>query len=184
MSLIGAERHPPYDRPPLSKQSLAGTGPAERARLRAERALADLGLDLRLGARAVAADPVRRLVSLDDGERVGYDEPEAAADAVLVAIGSVPATGWLAGSGVPVGDGTAGSGVVCDAFCRAGPHVWAAGDVASWWHTGLGERMRVEHRTNAGEQGMAVRTARAHLAMPTPWDTIVPPVPADQGEQA
>jgi 3-phenylpropionate/trans-cinnamate dioxygenase ferredoxin reductase subunit len=71
---IGAERHAPYDRPPLSKQILAGTWPAERARLRDDQALADLGLDLRLGVRAVAADPERRLVWLDDGERVGYDE--------------------------------------------------------------------------------------------------------------
>jgi 3-phenylpropionate/trans-cinnamate dioxygenase ferredoxin reductase subunit len=73
------------------------------------------------------------------------------ADEILVAIGAVPETGWLDGSGVPVGNG-----VFCDATCSAAPGVWAAGDVASWEHPGLGERIRLEHRTNAGEQGMAV----------------------------
>jgi len=31
ISLIGQERHLPYDRPPLSKQVLAGTWPPEKA---------------------------------------------------------------------------------------------------------------------------------------------------------
>ena len=36
------------------------------------------------------------------------------------------------------------------------PGVWAAGDVARWFHEGLGRSLRIEHRTNAGMQGMAV----------------------------
>jgi 3-phenylpropionate/trans-cinnamate dioxygenase ferredoxin reductase subunit len=72
-------------------------------------------------------------------------------DAVLVSIGSVPNVEWLAGSGIEIGNG-----VLCDECCHAGPGVWAAGDVASWLHPGLGERLRIEHRTNAAEQGMAV----------------------------
>lgn len=71
------------------------------------------------------------------------------ADLVLVAIGSVPAVGWLAGSGLSLGNG-----VDCDELCQAAPGVVAAGDVASWAHPELG-RVRVEHRMNATEQGTA-----------------------------
>jgi 3-phenylpropionate/trans-cinnamate dioxygenase ferredoxin reductase subunit len=77
------------------------------------------------------------------------------ADAVLVAIGSVPATAWLADSGIPL-VASAPGGVMCDENCQAAPHVWAAGDIACWPHPHFGERIRIEHRTNAAEQGMAV----------------------------
>jgi NADPH-dependent 2,4-dienoyl-CoA reductase/sulfur reductase-like enzyme len=73
-----------------------------------------------------------------------------AADAVLVAIGSTPNTEWLSGSGVGVTDG-----VEADKFCRVAPGVVAAGDVARWFHVGLGRTVRIEHRMNASEQGAA-----------------------------
>jgi NADPH-dependent 2,4-dienoyl-CoA reductase/sulfur reductase-like enzyme len=73
------------------------------------------------------------------------------ADVVVVAVGSTPATGWLTGSGLRLGDG-----VECDATCRAVPGIYAAGDVASWYNPHFGIRMRLEHRLNATEQGMAV----------------------------
>jgi NADPH-dependent 2,4-dienoyl-CoA reductase/sulfur reductase-like enzyme len=75
------------------------------------------------------------------------------ADLVLVAIGSVPATDWLADSGLTLDDG-----VVCDATCRAAPGVYAAGDVARWLHPALDDHIRIEHRTNATEQGIAAAT--------------------------
>ncbi|MFD8725284.1 NAD(P)/FAD-dependent oxidoreductase [Streptomyces sp. NPDC059629] len=81
--------------------------------------------------------------TLDDGSAV-------AADCVLVAIGSRPAVDWLASSGLSLTDG-----VDCDAYCRAAPDVYAAGDVASWPHPRYGRRMRLEHRMNATEQGTA-----------------------------
>lgn len=71
-----------------------------------------------------------------------------AADSVLVAIGAVPAVGWLRSSGL-----TVDNGVECDEYCRAAPDVYAAGDVASWPNARYGRRMRLEYRTNAGEQG-------------------------------
>lgn len=274
VTLVGAETHLPYDRPPLSKQLLSGAWETDRLRLRSDEAMRDLDLDLRLGKAATALDPVARKLTVDDGEVVGYDElvittgvrarrlpgtedvagvhvlrtlddalalrealagrprlvvvgggfmgAESAAvarelgaevtmvtdtpmpladvlgdvlggvltathrdhcvrveagvlvegvlaedgrvtgvllsdertlpaDLVLVAIGAIPNTEWLAGSGVPVGNG-----VECDATCSAGPGVWAAGDVASWTHPDLGQRIRIEHRTNATEQAMAV----------------------------
>jgi NADPH-dependent 2,4-dienoyl-CoA reductase/sulfur reductase-like enzyme len=72
------------------------------------------------------------------------------ADVVLVAIGSVPAVGWLRDSGLDVE-----RGLICDTTCSvAGTEgVVAAGDVALW-HNPLYDRlMRVEHWTNAIEQG-------------------------------
>ena len=72
--LVGDEPHLPYDRPPLSKQFLAGTWGLERVRLRdaAEDRRAS-GLDLRLGRRAVALDVDAHNVELDDGATVEFD---------------------------------------------------------------------------------------------------------------
>ncbi|WP_431931953.1 NAD(P)/FAD-dependent oxidoreductase [Nonomuraea jabiensis] len=274
LTVLGAEPHPPYDRPPLSKQVLAGTWESERAHLRAETELDKLGATFILGDPAVRLDPEAREVSaasgrtlraravvlatgltpsrlpgqdglagvhvlrtLDDalalrahllegprlvvvGEGVlgaevaatarglGLDvtlvglgravladqlgDPAAAlltrkhaehgvrlrlgvaveglasesgrvtgvrlasgellpADAVVVAIGSRPATGWLGDSGLALRDG-----VECDSRCRAGDGVYAVGDVASWQHEGLGRRLRLENRTNAVEQAQVV----------------------------
>jgi NADPH-dependent 2,4-dienoyl-CoA reductase/sulfur reductase-like enzyme len=96
------------------------------------------------------------------------------ADAVLVSIGSVPNVEWLAGSGIECGNG-----VLCDEFCRAGPGVWAAGDVASWRHPVLGTRLRIEHRTNAAEQGMAVARNILSGGDPAPF-APVPYIWSDQ----
>ncbi|MFJ6787304.1 NAD(P)/FAD-dependent oxidoreductase [Streptomyces angustmyceticus] len=113
------------------------------ARLHTER-----GVDLCLGAavEALAADSGGRVcgVRLASGEVLR-------ADTVVVAIGAQPATEWLEGSGLALGDG-----VECDAYCRAAPGVHAVGDVASWHHEGLDRRLRLENRTNATEQAQAV----------------------------
>jgi NADPH-dependent 2,4-dienoyl-CoA reductase/sulfur reductase-like enzyme len=99
------------------------------------------GVDLRTGVGV--AEVVAEGVRLADGEVVAADE-------VLVAIGAVPNTEWLEGSGL-----TIENGVVCDEYCAAAPGVYAAGDVARWHNPLFGESMRIEHRTNAAEQGMA-----------------------------
>jgi len=88
------------------------------------------------------------------------------ADAVLVAIGAVPATDWLRSAPLDLSDG-----VGCDAYCRAAENIYAAGDVASWPNLRYGRRMRLEHRLNATEQGVAV--ARNILAeRPVPFTPI------------
>ncbi len=70
ISLVGDEPHEPYDRPPLSKQILAGQWPEERAVLhRGE--LADLDISVRLGACALGVD--HAAVELSDGTRLRYD---------------------------------------------------------------------------------------------------------------
>ncbi len=273
LTLVGDELWAPYDRPPLSKQVLAGSWEPERTVLRQEADLQRLKLDLRLGCRATGLDPAARTVTLADGDRLRYDglllatglrprrlpfghdlagvhvlrtlddaltlraqlgagprvvvigagflgseiaatarglgldvtlvdtEPtplarqvgtwvgglvadlhrdhgvrlhlgrgvtdvtgergrvtavllddgtRLPADVVVVAIGSVPAVDWLAGSGLPLGDG-----VRCDSHCRAAPGVYAAGDVANWPDPATGGRVRLEQRMNATEQSRA-----------------------------
>ena len=274
LCLVGAEPHLPYDRPPLSKQLLAGTWGTERVGLRDGGSYDELDLDLRLGRRATGLDLVAGEVALDGGERLGFDglviatgarprtlrgtpalagihtlrtlddclairaELEAgarlcvvgagfigaevaatarrrglevtllealpvplvrglgeemgaacsalhldegvdlrcgvtviafegrgrvervrlsdgsavAADVVVVGVGVAPVTDWLEWSGLTLDDG-----VVCDATCAVlgASRVYAAGDVARWHNPRYGERMRVEHWTNAAEQGVA-----------------------------
>ncbi len=71
--LVGEEAHRPYDRPPLSKEFLRGERDAESIALTKPDRFDALGLDLRLGRRAVAVDPRAREITLDDGERLGFD---------------------------------------------------------------------------------------------------------------
>lgn len=69
ITLVGAERHAPYDRPPLTKQVLRGE--RDSTTLRAD--LDDLDARLLLGRRATALDPAARGVVLDDGSALRYD---------------------------------------------------------------------------------------------------------------
>lgn len=72
ITLIGDELHAPYDRPPLSKQFLAGDWGEERLALTQPEKLDDLDLELRLGVRATSFDLAsRRLVIVDLDDRVG-----------------------------------------------------------------------------------------------------------------
>src|SRR5665213_1776346 len=71
--LIGAEPHQPYDRPPLSKQLLAGTWGLDRVRLRDPQKIDALGLELRLGHAAIALDVAGHRLELDDGDRLEFD---------------------------------------------------------------------------------------------------------------
>ncbi|MGI8721926.1 MAG: NAD(P)/FAD-dependent oxidoreductase [Geodermatophilaceae bacterium] len=94
--LVGSESALPYDKPPLSKQFLAGQWPAERVGLlTAEQAEAD-GIVLRLGAAAEHLDVAARQVSLADGGRVAYD-------VLVLATGSTARpTPWQVDSGLHV----------------------------------------------------------------------------------
>ncbi|MEE8474202.1 MAG: FAD/NAD(P)-binding oxidoreductase, partial [Myxococcota bacterium] len=272
LTWVGAETHLPYDRPPLSKDVLAGTREPDRIALTRGDSLEALDLDLRLGQCATELDLNERVVELESGARVSYeglviatgatpkslpgigslggvhtlrtlddclairselergprvavvgagfigaevaatcrqrglevcliealpapmaaalgtqigevcaaahrdhgvdlrcgvgvaglegdtrvervrlsDGSSVAADVVVVGIGVTPATAWLETSGLTVDDG-----VVCDETTAAAPGVVAAGDVARWTNPLFGESMRVEHWTNAVEQGEA-----------------------------
>ncbi|MER7004134.1 FAD-dependent oxidoreductase [Dactylosporangium sp. NPDC000555] len=119
------------------------------------------GVDLRLGRRVVAVTGTRRVeqVHLDDGTVLP-------ADLLIVALGAEPETDWLRGSGLRL-DG----GVVVDGQGLAAPQVAAAGDVARRPSTLLGgELIRVEHYSNAIEQG--AHAARALLGIAGRFDAI------------
>ncbi|MGH9019098.1 MAG: NAD(P)/FAD-dependent oxidoreductase [Acidimicrobiales bacterium] len=297
--LVGAERHEPYDRPPLSKQFLAGTWDRDRIRLRDHEKFAALGLDLRLGHSAGALDAAGHRLELDSGDTVVFDgavlstgalprvmvgtadvlgvhslrtledalalrdavtegtalvvvgagfigsevaatchglgarvtvvealpvplarvlgdamgaacaalhadhgvdvrtgvgvarlETTASAagrrvtgvalidgtvipaDLVVVGIGVTPATDWLAGSGLDIDNG-----VRADATLHAADAVVVAGDVARWFDPRLGQDIRIEHWTNAAEQGVAAarnllagrRRAEPYAPVPYFW---------------
>ena len=76
IAMIGAERRPPYDRPPLTKKFM--TGEIDDTSLRAD--MTALGVDLRLGEKATG---------LRDGV-LGTDRAEHAFDALVVATGATP----------------------------------------------------------------------------------------------
>ena len=80
ISLIGAEIHPPYDRPPLSKEVLAGTKSVEDTHLQSEAYWTELQVDLVLGQPVVSVYRSARTVELADGR-------ELAADKVLLCTG-------------------------------------------------------------------------------------------------
>ena len=85
ITLIGAEPHYPYDRPPLSKQLLAGQWGPEQTLLDAPDTVDKLGLDLRLGVRAEGLDLEAREVALSDGGSVAFDS-------LVIATGATPRT--------------------------------------------------------------------------------------------
>jgi NADPH-dependent 2,4-dienoyl-CoA reductase/sulfur reductase-like enzyme len=293
--LIGAEEHQPYDRPPLSKQFLAGSLDEERIALRPRGRYEDLGVELRLGLPAAGLDLDSREVVLEGGDTIGFDglviatgasprslrlageadgvhllrtlddahairrrieqgasravvvgagfigsevastlrskglqvsvvealdvplvralgkamggvcgnlhqangvelltsvRPERVekdgrgllsglrledgrllgADVVVVGVGVVPETRWLQGSGIEIEDG-----VVTDEALFAADRVVAAGDLARWRDRSSGGMRRIEHWTNAAEQGVhAARSlvqgkGRAEAYSPVPY---------------
>jgi 3-phenylpropionate/trans-cinnamate dioxygenase ferredoxin reductase subunit len=72
--LIGSEPHPPYERPPLSKEYLRGEASLDEALVRPTGWYADQGVDARWGTRAVQLDPADRTVILAGGERVPFSK--------------------------------------------------------------------------------------------------------------
>lgn len=96
------------------------------------------------------------------------------ADAVLVAVGVAPDTGWLDGSGLLLDDG-----VVVDAALRAAPGVVAAGDLARWTDAATGDSVRIEHWTNASEQGVVAARTLLAGGDAAPYDPV-PYVWSDQ----
>ncbi len=72
--LIGAERYPPYERPPLSKELLTSDDPLDKARLHKDEFYDDNAIELRTGVRAEAIDREAKTVTLSDGEALSYDK--------------------------------------------------------------------------------------------------------------
>lgn len=153
---------------PLPGLMLRGLGP-ELGGVFTRRHVA-AGTDVRLGVAVASVDGSGGRVSsvtLTDGTTVP-------ADLVVIGVGTVPVTGWLAGSGLDVSDG-----VRCDGRLAAvgASDVYAAGDVARWHSERLGGPVRVEHWTNAVEHGPVV--AKNIAGTPTVYDAV-PYVWSDQ----
>lgn len=129
------------------------------------------GVDVRTGVGLAEVrgdgDHVREVV-LSDGQVL-------TADLVIIGIGSRPASGWLAGSGVDLApDG----GVLCGQSGRtSAAHVWALGDVASW-RDAAGHQVRVEHWSNVAEQARVL--VPAMLDQEAPNVVVVPYFWSDQ----
>ncbi|WP_211881708.1 FAD-dependent oxidoreductase [Pseudarthrobacter albicanus] len=71
LTLVGEEPHEPYDRPPLSKQVLAGSVPSEHTSLPRRR---DLDAIWRLGVAATGLDLAAKQLHLADGSRIAFDK--------------------------------------------------------------------------------------------------------------
>ncbi|MHB8324840.1 MAG: NAD(P)/FAD-dependent oxidoreductase [Candidatus Dormibacteria bacterium] len=81
-------------------------------------------------------------VILDDGRRL-------ACDLAMVCVGAAPNSQLAQTAGLEMA-----GGIAVDSRCRSSdPAVFAAGDVASFWHPGLRRRLRLEHWDNAHRQG-------------------------------
>ena len=72
--VIGEEPHIPYQRPPLSKQYLAGEYGLERVCLRPAEFYQSKNIEVRCGVRVQSIDAKARTVACSDGETVAYDK--------------------------------------------------------------------------------------------------------------
>jgi NADPH-dependent 2,4-dienoyl-CoA reductase/sulfur reductase-like enzyme len=111
------------------------------------------------GVARIVGDGAVRGVELLDGT-------EVPADAVVVGVGITPDVELARGAGLTVDDG-----VVTDASLRTSdPDIFACGDVASSHNPLVGERIRVEHWSNALNGGKAA--AKAMLGQPVVYDRV------------
>ena len=107
ITLLGDEPDTPYDRPPLSKQVLAGAWSVDRTALTVAGAdgLDGLGLDLRLGVRATGLDLAARTLTVEgaagDGDGGDPGGEALAFDGLVIATGCaarrLPGTDGIAG---------------------------------------------------------------------------------------
>lgn len=83
VTLISAEDYLPYERPPLSKEHLAGKKSLEEFTVDPGQWYRDHHVDVRLGTEIGAIDPSAKTVTLPDGSTLGYDK-------LALATGSTP----------------------------------------------------------------------------------------------
>ena len=118
------------------------------------------------GAGLVTGARVERFLGSEQVEGVVLaDGTEVPADLVVVGVGAVPNTHWLADSGLPIDGGVhCGDRFEVDGF----PSIFAIGDLALRRHPLLGVSARIEHWTSAGEQADAVAAIVTGAEPPSP----------------
>lgn len=94
ITVVTAEAHPPYQRPPLSKGYLAGTEDLDAVVLHPAEWYEERGIRLITGVAVTSLEPAAHAVELEDGERLTYD-------AVLLATGATPRMIPLPGHDLP-----------------------------------------------------------------------------------
>jgi NADPH-dependent 2,4-dienoyl-CoA reductase/sulfur reductase-like enzyme len=105
------------------------------------------------GVRYLSSTGVQSIVRATDGAYTVITNGGAslAADCIVVAVGAIPCTDWLAGSGVQIH-----GGLVTDAYCAtSAPDVFAAGDCARFASLRTGLNVRLEHWDSAARHGVA-----------------------------
>lgn len=149
---------------PLSTLMVRGLGTHLGAAFTRRQAAAGIEQRMGVGVAGVEGEVRVEAVRLTDGSRLP-------ADVVVLGVGTVPETSWLADSGLDLRDG-----VVCDQHLAAvgAEDVYAVGDVARWHHPRYGEDVRVEHWTNAVESATVVAanltgTPTVHDGVPYVW---------------
>lgn len=116
------------------------------------------GIDLRLqeGISEIRGNSRAEQVITDQGNAIDCDF-------VVIGVGITPDTALAESAGLDVD-----RGILTNEYCRTShPDIYAAGDVANWFHPGLGHRLRVEHWDNALNQGAAA--AKSMLGAPEPY---------------
>lgn len=119
------------------------------------------GVDVRVGDTLVKLGGAQRV----EAALTSSDET-ISCDLVVAGIGVTPAIEFLAGEPVAVDNG-----VVTDDFAQtSAPNVFAAGDVANWWHPRWQTFLRVEHFDHAQHHGIAA--AKSMLGKGQPYAPI------------
>lgn len=72
IAIVGEEPEIPYERPPLSKDYLAGDKPFERILIRPPGFWGERAVAMLTGRRVVAVDPDAHVVTTEDGGTIGY----------------------------------------------------------------------------------------------------------------
>lgn len=72
IAMLGDERDPPYERPPLSKEYFSGEKSFERILIRPASFWAERDVTMLLGRRVVSVDAAAHSVTLADGASIGY----------------------------------------------------------------------------------------------------------------
>lgn len=110
------------------------------------------GVDLRMHSRVTQLRGSRRVE-----EAILADGDQITCDLVVTGVGVRPETTLFDDTGL-----TLSNGVYVNESCESNiPGVYAAGDVANWWHPKFERYVRIEHFNNAADQGAAA--ARAML---------------------